>query len=359
MKAYYLVFIITFLLSIVLEAKTNKQYKWKLFFTFVPLFIYAAIRVDYGNDYPIYQAFFDEVHGKGLFVLDSDLHSEVGYQLFNQLMPSFRSILVLNAFMLSLALGLFCYNNIDPKSLWLAILLIFLNPEKNIFGSLVGIRTGLVITSFLIGSVLVQKRKLIPFAILVIGLSFIHKSAVLFLPIAYVVGINNRFTKKEVFMWAALIVLLLGLSMTTLFNYVSSAIDNDYLERYEYYLEEASIHRGYLSVVTNLIFVVSFIVYLIRRSESLTASENSFMRVGILFAVMSFLGSLSMRSSYFYDMFFIASVVKVTTDKHENRILRIGLYAVSVIVSAYSMFHVWMGAGSWNHAIYHSLLGSW
>ena len=156
MKAYYLVFFIALMVSLFYQAKTDKQWRRKLFWTFLPLFVYAAIRVDYGNDYSSYKDLFDTIHSSASFTIDRDMHAEVGYQLLNMIMPSYRSILVLNAFLLSLSLGVFCYHNVPQKYLWLAIVLIFLNPEKNIFGNLVGIRNGLVVTSFLIGFVWLQ-----------------------------------------------------------------------------------------------------------------------------------------------------------------------------------------------------------
>ena len=172
MKVYYLLFFITLSLSILLDANSEKQWRWKLFFVFLPLFVYGAIRVDYGNDYSAYEELFNYIHSDQSFQLDSSLHAEVGYQFLNVIMPSFRCILVLNAFLLSLALGVFCYQVVPRRYLWLFIILLFLNPEKNIFGQLVALRNGLVVTSFLLCFPLLYKRRIIPFAVLTVILGY-------------------------------------------------------------------------------------------------------------------------------------------------------------------------------------------
>lgn len=358
MKAYYFVFFIMSLISLFYQAKGDKQWRWKLFWTFLPLFIYAAIRVDYGNDYPGYEEFYYSMQDQPFFQFDHDHHVEIGYQLLNRIMPSFRLLLVFNSLLLCLALGVFCYHNVPRKYFWLIIVLIFLNPEKNIFGNLVGIRNGLVVTSFLLGFVFIQKRQWIKFAILTIGLSFIHTSALLFLPVAYIAGMDIQFKPKEIIIWVGAAAFLLLFSMTQLFDVVAAVVDVDAFNRYEGYLEQ-EIHRGYLASIANVSFMVFFIIYLYKRGDVLKPETNSLLRVGMLYCVASLMGSLAMRASYFYDMFFLSSVVTVFSDKKAPNWLRVCIVVLAIAVSYYSMFIVWMQGDWWGHGTYHSLLGDW
>lgn len=359
MKAYYLVFFLTLVLSWWLPAENEKQHKWKLFWMFLPLFVFAAIRVDFGNDYPVYEEFFDEVHRYFDFKLDSDVRLEMGFQWLNHLLPSYRALLVLNAFMLSLALGVFLYHNVPQKYLWLAVVLIFLNPEKNIYGSLVGIRNGLVVTSFLLGFVLIQKRKLVLFSLLIFLLYTIHRSVILFLPLAYFVGQNRPFSKKEIWIWGISVIVLLTMSMSGLTEIISSIISNDYLDRYETYLEESNKHRGILMVASSLVLLFLMVLSFYRNRNQLSEQDNSLFRIGLLYICTAFLGSLATRASYFYDMFFVATVVKVFSLKNNDTYVRVSLVGLAIIMSLYSMFVVWMGSPYWNHSVYHSLLGDW
>ena len=357
MKAYYFIFFITFLISLLYRAKDDKQWRWKLFWTFLPLFIYGAIRVDYGNDYPAYEELFEVIHSFDTFKVDKELHAEVGFQFLCRILPSFRLLLVLNAMLLSLSFGCFCYHNVPKKYLWLAILLIFLNPEKNIFGSLVGIRNGLVVTSFLLGFVLVQNRKLVLFTILTIMLAMIHTSALLFLPVAYLAGTSIPFKKWEILLWVGAAVALQLFSMSQLSEIAAVMIDNDIFNRYESYLEGTS-HRGGLMVFASLAFMIMYIQYFIYRNHSLDAKKSSLIRMGILFNVTMLMGSLSSRASYFYDMFLIASAVSIFADREAPQWLRYSIVILVIATSLYSM-QVWMNSEWWNHGVYHSLIGNW
>lgn len=359
MKAYYLVFVLTLLLSVVLKARTDKQWRWKLFLTFLPLFVFGAIRVDFGNDYSSYEAIYESVHSMGIFRFDTDAHAEIGYQLLNRIMPSFRLLLVLSAFLLSLSVSVFCYHNVPNKYLWLFVLLMFLNPEKNVYGTLVAMRSGLCVSAFLLCFVFIQKRKLIPFALLTVALSFIHTSAAIFLPLAYIVGYNKPFTKKEIWVWVTVVATMLILSQSQLFDIINLMIGNDVLERYEDVLAASTLHRGLLAVVSNVIFVVMLLCYLTTRGNDLKPGETSVMRVGILYALFFLMGSLAMRASYFYNLVFLAAVVRVYSDSKADSALRYGLVALVLLSSYYSMYHIWMGADWWNHGTYHCLLGDW
>lgn len=359
MKAYYLVFALTLLISLFYNARTDVGWKRKLFWTFLPLFVFGAIRVDFGNDYKTYESLFELYHSEGLFYFDYDAHSEIGYQLLNRIFPSFRLLLIFSSFLLSFSLAVFSYHNIPKQYLWLAVILLFLNPEKNIYGTLVAMRSGLCVSCFLLCFVLVQRRQWIPFFIITFVLSFIHTSVLLFLPIAYLVSVNKPFSTKEMWFWIGGSAVILFASMSQLFNIISSLISNDMFERYEEVLSESSLHRGFLQVVTCLIFMIFFVVYLQKRSRGITQKENSVIRMGLLFAVSLLLGSLSMRASYFYDVFFIAAVIKIYSDKKASETLRYGLLFLAIVSSYYSMFRVWMGSPWWDHAVYHSLLGNW
>ena len=359
MKAYYLVFSLTLMVSLFYQAKTDKQWRWKLFWTFLPLFIFGAIRVDFGGDNVTYEEIFNEIHGLSVFRLDYDAHVEVGYQLLNRILPSFRSLLVLNALLLSLSLAVFSYYNISQKYLWIAVILIFLSPEKNIYGTLVAIRSGLCVSTFLLSFVLIQKRKLIPFFIITGLLSTIHTSALLFMPIAYFVGVNKPFTGKEVYLWTGATILILITSLTQVFDIIGYMISNEVFDRYEEVLEGVSSSRGVILVVNYLIYIICFILYFKQRGKTISQYENSLLRLGLWFSVSLLLGSLAVRASYFYDMFFIGAVVKIFSDKKAPELLRYGFLFLTIVSSYYSMFHIWMGAPWWDHAVYHSLLGSW
>ena len=357
MSAYFFVFILVLILNRFLPDRTPKQYRWNLFWTFLPLFIFGAIRVDFGNDYIAYKATFEEIKAMENLIIDKDMHEEVGYQLLNFILPSYRSILVLTSLLMCLSYGMFIYHNVPHKYVWLFLILLCLNPEKNVYGTLVGIRNGIVVSGILLSTVMIQKRKIIPFVAISLLMMSIHTSAILFLPIAYTCGINREFTRKEMFVWIGGIVVCLLFGMSSLVNMIMPFITDNF-ERYEVYLQ-SEMQSGGLIVVTNLFFVAIFIAFIMRSSRILLPEQRTIMRIGMLFLCCTFFGISSLRTSNYYNLFFLASLVIMISKEYFNKLVVFALIIFAILVSCYSTFFVWMGSQWWDHSTYHSLWGNW
>lgn len=355
MVVYYSVFFITLFLSYCLPAKTDKQWRWKLIWTFLPLFLFGALRVDFGNDYYSYEEYFYEFHVSGAFSYNPLSHAEIGYQFLCYVMPSFRSILVLNSFLLCLSLALFCNRNIPRDYLWLAVLLIFLNVEKNIYGSLVGIRNGFAVTIFLLSFVFIQRRNILLFTCATLLAMSLHSSAVFFLPIAYLVGYNREITIKEIVLWITGIIIILMTSVSGMMDFIEPFLVDSY-ESYNAYLQ-GNAHRGWLLTATGLLFIYIVLSLFWESRKSLNKEQNALIRLGLFYLLSTLLGSMNMRAGYFYNMFFIGSVCTMMTTTKKSNLLRIALFVLSIVVSIYS-FILWRSAnyGNPTYDIYHSIV---
>lgn len=386
MKVFFLVFFLTLILSFVLPAKTDKQWRVKLFWTLLPLCLFGALRVNFGNDYPAYEAIYYEHHDQVSFSFDETAHSEIGFQFLCYIIPTFRLLLIFNAVLLCLALGVFIYNNVPRQYLWLAILLIFLNPEKNIYGSLVGMRNGFAVITFLFSFIFIQQRKLIPFLGMLLLAMSMHTSAVFFMPLAYIIGRNGPFSRKEVTWWIIAGLFILMSSLSGLMEMLTPFL-TEYFDRYEHYYENFDEgHRGFLLTTTGIIlFVLVFSLTLynnntrnklkrqntlvhqgislsINNTKNKLKRQNSLMRLGLLYVFTTLMGSLSSRASYFYDMFFIGTVVTLFANNKRTRVSAWVLVLISIAMSFYSL-RLWMTnqyvRGNPLYMIYTSIIGSW
>lgn len=355
MKVYWFIAFITLLLHVLLPRRTNSDYLRNLIVAFIPFFIYGAIRVNYGNDYPAYEMYFDLFHGSTSFLPDQEAHAEIGYQLLCHIMPSYRSILVMNALLLAAAFVTFIYKNIPSHYAWLAIILIFLMPEKNIFGSLVGIRNGLVVTSFILVFSFVQERKPIHLTITALLLSTIHTSAIAYLPLAYVVSRNTSVTKNEVYIWLVAGVVLMVASMSTLVNLLLP-IFSVIADRYEDMLAEMHDEsRGLLNYGVNFVMMFAFIYFAYKRDKELLPAQKSLLRMAALYCVSGCLGAISGRMTYYYALYYIGGVVLMYSYRWRQNILRLAMIIFVILIACYATFVVWMGSQWWNHEVYHSL----
>lgn len=358
MKVYWLIAFITLLLHKIIPIRTNADYLRNLIIAFIPFFIYGAIRVNYGNDYPTYEMFFDMFHGSSTFIPDHDAHAEIGYQFLCYIMPSYRSILVLNALLLAAAFVFFIYKNVPSNYAWLAIFLLFLMPEKNVFGSLVGIRNGLVVSSFILTFTFVQQRKPIHLAIMALLLSTIHTSAILYLPLAYVISRNTLISKKEVYIWLVSGVILMLASVSTIIDFLMP-IFSIVADRYEEQLiEMESINRGLLNYSANLVMMFAIIYFAYKHSAELLPEQRSLLRMAALYCVSGCLGAISGRMTYYFAMYYIGGVVLMFSFKWRQNILRIIMLLFVIAIAYYATFVVWMNSPYFVHDTYHSLIGN-
>lgn len=355
MNVYWFVAIITLLINRLLPSNTEKEYLRNLILSFIPLFIYGAIRVDYGNDYPVYELYFDIFHSSGDFIPDYEAHSEIGYQYLCYIMPSFRSLLVLNSFILALSFIVFMYNNIPSNYAWLVIVLLFLMPEKNIFGSLVGMRNGFVVTTFLLTFSFVQQRRYYIVLPIAVVLSTIHTSALAYIPLAYLLARDIPLSKKEFYLWIIGAVVLMVFSTSTLVNFMMPVISSmsDNYERQLMDLNDAS--RGILNYSANIILMISFLYYAYYRREKLSSQQNSLIRMAAFYCVSGCLGPLSGRMTYYFAMYYIGGVVMIYSDEWINKTLKVLLLVLVILIACYATFYVWMGSSWWNHSVYHSI----
>lgn len=357
MKAYWLIAFTTLLLHKIMPIRTNADYLRNLIIAFIPFFIYGAIRVNYGNDYSAYELYFDMFHGSTVFIPDHEAHAEIGYQFLCHIMPNYRSILVLNAFLLAAAFVVVIYKNVPSKYAWLAIFLLFLMPEKNVFGSLVGIRNGLVVSIFMLTFIFVQQRKPIHIFITALLLSTIHTSAIVYLPLAYVISRNTPISKKEVYIWLVSGIILMLMSMSTLIN-ILMPIFSIVAGRYEEMLMEMEdTSRGLLNYSANLVMMFSFIYFAYKHSDKLLPEQRSLLRMAALYCVSGCLGGISGRMTYYYAMYYIAGVVLMLSFRWRYDVLRVIMLLFVIVIAYYATFVVWMGSPYFVHDVYHSLIG--
>ena len=357
MYIYWIIGILAIFLNRVLSYNTRKEYAINLIISFIPFFIYGAIRVDYGADYPAYEMFFNIFHNASSFVPDKEHHAEIGYQFLCYIMPSFRSILVLNSFLLAAAFVVFIYKNIPSNYAWLAIFLIFLMPEKNIFGSLVGIRNGLVVSSFLITFTFVQQRKPILLVLTAMVLSTIHTSAIAYLPLAYLVARDTNITKKELYIWGGFGIVLMIASMSTLINFLLPIFQIIASRYEEALLDLQDGSRGMLNYFANFIMMIAFLIFGYKNNDELEPEQKSLIRMAALYCIAGCLGGISGRMTYYFAVYYIGGIVLMFSSNWQNKTLRYVFLGFVVLIACYATFYVWMGAEWWNHGTYHSLWG--
>lgn len=358
MSVYYIVFFLSLLLSKVIPGRTPREYLKQLLWVFTPLFLFGALRVDFGQDYAGYEAEYNEVHGLGY--IDNNIHSEIGYQLLEIIMPSWRSMLVLTSFATCISWVFILYKYVPRRYLSFALILFFITGNFTFFTPVVTMRNGLAIACMLLSAELIVKRKFI-FAFVIAFLAhYIHSSILLFMPIAIIVGNNKALSKNEVNVWLGVVLILFMLGATRIMNYITGFLGL-YFDRYEAVLEymKESTHDSLLVIVANMILGGGLFYHMYVHRNKLDGADNSIFRIGVIYLLCPLLGSLGgTRMQCFFLPFFILTLVKMYAQPWQNSFFKISYYTLAISYFLYSFFYVWQ----WNNPYfsfqtYKSVLG--
>lgn len=352
MNVYYLVFFITFIIQFV-PVKNQKEYVWRLFFTFLPLFVYAALRVDFGRDYFSYENIYENAENR----LSFWYQDEEGFMILNRLMPTFRSLIVLTSAFTCLVYGVVFYRYIPVNYSWLAILLLFLAGDKTIFFMFSGLRNSISISVLLLSLPFIEKRKIFWF----IGCMFLagqfHRSAFLFFPMAYLLGrFNGQMKKKELFVWLGVFIFILIFSSSVLLEYVNWLLDNEFFNKYsEKYKDryEAADNRGGLLIFA-IIILFGTLLYIIN-AYKLNNTLNVVFRLALVFVFSYALGTLNMRISQHFISFFVIALVNVFA-YIKNDLIKYGFLLFVLLFLGYSFIIIYVGGPTFPYMYYHSIL---
>lgn len=352
MTAYWGLFIIIIIIQF-LPGKTKKNQRNKLFFSFFLMFIYAAIRDNFGRDFEAYQSIFEDVH-KYVNFWGAQPTIEKGYILLNRIMPSHRVLLVfLSAFTCFTYYWLF-KTYVPPKYYWLGFLLMSISGNFMLFFQLSGLRNALAINIMALSLPLIENRKLFPYLLLTIIASFFHQSVLFYMPLAYFVATPYKLEIRNIAIWSIFIFIFLLLPVSSLINYITPFIDS-YFQRYSSYLDLASeqiYQRSLLMYGFVLImFVFSFIIL---QKERISESETMILKLSLLFIFSIILGVLNFRMSQYFAPYFVIGATIVMKEVKSFKLKYSYLTSV-ILFSIYSFFIVYMGDPDFPYKIYHTI----
>lgn len=346
MDVYYLVFVITLILSKILPSHNDREYLRKMIILFIPLFIYAALRVNFGNDYKTYV---DEylLLKKGADI-DNTRHMEIGFQYLLQYSPSWRLVVIINSIVFCLSWIVLYYKNVANKYLSFALFLMFLAGNFTIFIPLATIRNGFTIGIMMLSFPLIVQRKYVYVLIIAYLGSLLHTSILMFLPLALIIGYTKELTKREAWIWAITLFVLFASSNSAVMDVFQPLILR-YFGNYELVLNvmNSYMHDSILVNIANLMLFVCVILFFYKYRSSFSKAENSYFRLGLVYLFCSFLGALgsSRMQSYFLPFFLLILVKMFSVRWKDHHVLKMSFFLFVIVYYLYRFFYVWQ----WNN----------
>lgn len=288
---------VIFFFSTLLSALSSRYGKQILLFTFFILFIFAAIRYGYGNDYFSYKEIYNLINA------NNDVYTEPLYNQINKLCPSFEYVVVISSICSILPAYYLISRYVCKTYQWLSVFIFVFNPYIFLMG-LSAIRQTMALSLFIIAINFSKNKRILPYIVCIILAVLIHESAIILLPFYFLAN------KKHINIWWILIILLGILLMLVYGEDITNSIlvsatqiiNPDYVSYI--LLGESNSLRAIILTSITLIYIAINIPHL--SGHTLMFSKLYF--VGCVFNMFAYYMNMLTRFQMYFDIFSIVSI---------------------------------------------------
>lgn len=263
------------------------------------LFVFAALRFMYGNDYYNYYRWFKHIHAGG----ESSFKTEILYNFLNRCLPSFPVLVALSSAFLIIVVFLLISKNLPTNYAWMGICIFVINPYLFLM-NLSALRQSIATCFFIIAVVLACKKKYVWYCILVVVATLFHKSAILLLPLCII--INDKPVKSWI-CWAILGgTLLLLVASNLLLNMVVWVAERFGDKNYIYMAEQDMQNSVRATLLTSVYFI-----YVLFNLPKLKGKTLIFAKIYLLSPLLGVLAreiSMLTRLQMYFDIFAVVAL---------------------------------------------------
>ena len=363
MKVYFLICIIKFFAQFI-KANDDKQYLSRTIISFIPLFLFMALRKDYGMDDSAYHEYYNLVQQSNN-IFDVNDHMGVGYAIFNKIMPSYQLLIAVISALVVWSYIYVIYKYVPRNYSWLAVLLILGAPSLTVFFSISALRNAIAAALAILSTPLIVKRKWWwVIAIGALAMTF-HQSAFVIFSACYLVGNNKPMNKKMMIAWGAVLALFGLGSLSTLAEKALPIVGifmNDYVYQAEG-LAEMADERGITGTLAGLAFGGGILVYLLLMGNDKWLTKSMSAELGsekykfaLLFSASFTLGMLGGRMVQYWIYFFAVAVTCMVA-YWKNPVYKIG-YLLLVLFYYRITYTTWVNSLYFPFNEYTSILGN-
>ena len=273
-----------------------KGFKFGLKISFLLIFIFLAIRYDFGNDYMgYYEGFISLNSYSSINYFDPSLHYEPGWiflcRLFQPL--GFFSLVIFLALFNCIVYYFFIKRYVPVRYYWIAVFFYVFTPGFMLIHAS-AMRQSIAVALFLVSVKYIYKRDLVRYLVC-IGMGYLFHVSAIFLAPVYLIGIFNWKVNKA----RGITLFIIFLSLFVLGNLLLPSlkmITNEYFQKYEVYLgNKSDLNSGigviFMSIV--LIFILFYSRFQLREYDvlfKLAILGFMFIPLGLLILMMSRIG---------------------------------------------------------------------
>lgn len=286
-----------FIVAVLLAYMSRKKGKILLFMSFFILFLFAALRYMYGNDYSGYLYEYNKIH----LGLRSGFE-ETLFVLLNKICPSFYMLIAVTSAVFVTVVYKMVIHNVSREYSWLSLFIFVVCPYLFLM-NLSAIRQCLAIMAFVVAVPFGMKRKPIPYALLIVIAAMFHKSAILLLPVYFILG-TKAFRRCTVLLVLLALAIMFRLSET---NEIALWIARGFEDKnYIHYASNDLKNSLRATLLTSIYF--AYVLLNMDKLEGKQLVYSKLTLVGYSMGILAFQLSLFTRVQMYFDIFTIVTI---------------------------------------------------
>lgn len=315
--------------------ESSGNYKHGLKFSFGLIFLFLALRYNFGNDYMGYLRNFIEVN-KYFTVdfFDKSLHVEPGWiflcRIFRPL--GFFTMIASLALLNCIIYYRFIHKYVPVKYFWFAVFLYIFTPGFMLMHA-TAMRQSLAIVLFIYSLDYLYKKDAIRYFICVGLASLFHSSALILLPVYFLSVLNWKInlTTGVILVSISLSLFLFGKSIQpNLTQFISR-----YFERYEVYNEEGFVSTGLGVLYLFVLFIIT--IYFGRFQKRQSALVFKIAIISFIFIPLSLIIQLSGRLGMYFTPATLI-VYPIILRDHKRPIFKLIFFVLLIFITTFQFY---------------------
>lgn len=301
MIAYSILFIC------VIISALNKGKLKKL--SFILLFIFAALRFNYGNDYQSYLNIFNAIH----YEKDVTYKSQFLFWILNLLMPNYYLLVALSSLFFVYSISFLLNKNLKRSHIVYGLFFLLINPYVYLI-NLSALRQSIAISYYVFAVYFAFKRKIIPYLLFVLFAIMNHTSAIILVPFYFICNEKNISVVKVVILFT---LLFLSLIFNQQFNFiVVQILEKLELSKYTQYIDNSG---NSLRSVLLAMLILSFLLNNVNRVFGFNKVCVKLYILATVLNILAFNISMLTRLTMFFDVFGIVALpVCIFSSRNRN-----------------------------------------
>lgn len=282
----------------ILVAVIGYKNKYVQRFAFVILFVFAALRYMYGNDYSSYYNWYDYVRNGG----SSPFGPEVLFTLLYKLVPSFFVLIAMISAVYLLLVYLLISRNLPTEYAWISVFIFLVNPYIFLM-NLSALRQCLATCLFILAVDFSYQRKAFKFCVLILIATLFHKSAFILFPLYF---IANDKPVRITTCWFLLLATLGILGTGTLSN-LALMVANWFEDKNYIYMAQQDMQNSLRATLLTGIYFL-YALFNLPKLKGRVLMYAKIYTISPLLGVMAYELSMLTRVQMYFDIFSILAL---------------------------------------------------